>query len=291
MSLYESWYFRAIHPSKQIGVWIRHTSLEDSLGRITGAHWFTLFTPTGVAARKRIFDGKPAVLSSHFAGEAEDSRWDVHVEGLAEPFEHLPHRWMYRAGWPRTKLVSVHPLASMRGEVVIGDTSIQLDGWRGMVGHNWGIEHAHRWIWIHAAGFDDEPDAWLDVSLARLKLRSRLTPWIANGALSLAGERYRIGGLWRRPKVSEEMGRATIAVAGNRLKLRIEIASPTSSASVTWPYFDPDGTEHFVANCSIASIRLKVSGRLQRSLTSDHSGAYELGMRDLPVGHPVQPYR
>lgn len=36
--------------------------------------------------------------------------------------------------------------------------------------HNWGTEHAERWIWLHCTGFEGDGDAWLDVVLARLRV-------------------------------------------------------------------------------------------------------------------------
>src|SRR6476661_2581948 len=79
-----------------------------------------------------------------------------------------------------------------------GEREIELLDWQGMVGHNWGSEHAERWIWLHGVGFEQAPDAWLDVALGRVMIAGAMTPWIANGALSLEGRRLRIGGLGAR---------------------------------------------------------------------------------------------
>ena len=57
-----------------------------------------------------------------------------------------------RATLPRTKLLSPHPGALFDGTFEIGGERIEIAGWPGMVGHNWGAEHAERWVWIHAAG-------------------------------------------------------------------------------------------------------------------------------------------
>ncbi len=37
----------------------------------------------------------------------------------------------------------------------------------------------------------EDPDAWLDVALGRVRVAGRMTPWVANGALSLDGQRLR----------------------------------------------------------------------------------------------------
>ena len=142
-----------------------------------------------------------------------------------------------------------------------GDEQISLDGWRGMVGHNWGSEHAERWIWLHGVGFEEEPEAWLDVALGRIKLAGRMTPWVANGALSLDGRRLRLGGLGARGlRVKESPDGCVVSLAGEhglRVELRAEVPRGTAAG---WRYADPDGgSGHDVINCSIAALELTVA--------------------------------
>ena len=94
---------------------------------------------------------------------------------------------------------------------------VDLDGWRGMVGHNWGAEHAERWIWMHGAGFEGHDDAWLDAGLGRIKVGPLTTPWIANGVLHLDGERHRLGGpeKARKTDVHESPDRCDFALPGS----------------------------------------------------------------------------
>ena len=44
------------------------------------------------------------------------------------------------------------PDAVFTGWIEAGDRRTEVAGWRGMVGHNWGSEHAERWVWLHAVG-------------------------------------------------------------------------------------------------------------------------------------------
>ena len=94
---------------------------------------------------------------------------------------------MYRAPLPRTKLASPQPDAVFAGWVEAAGARTEVAGWRGMVGHNWGAEHAERWVWLHAVGFAEAPGAWLDVALGRVRVGRDVTPWVANGALALDG--------------------------------------------------------------------------------------------------------
>src|SRR5207247_8508574 len=70
------------------------------------------------------------------------------------PFHHLPYRRLYGAPLPRTKFLSPYPSARFDGTVTVGGDEIDLAGWPGMIGHNWGAEHAERWVWIQAPELD-----------------------------------------------------------------------------------------------------------------------------------------
>ncbi len=162
-----------------------------------------------------------------------------------------------------------------------------------MVGHNWGSEHAERWIWLHGAGFEGDADAWLDVVLARISVGGRLTPWSGFGALRLDGEVHRLGGLsrTRSTRVDEHPTRLAFSLGGRDLRVHGRIAAPASSF-VGWVYADPDGAAHDVVHCSIADLELTVDGprRASRVLRASGVAAYELGMREHDHGIEVQPY-
>ena len=50
-----------------------------------------------------------------------------------------------------------------------------------MIGHNWGSEHAERWVWLEGTGFEGSPGTYFDAGAARVKLGSRASPWIPRG--------------------------------------------------------------------------------------------------------------
>jgi hypothetical protein len=162
-----------------------------------------------------------------------------------------------------------------------------------MVGHNWGSEHAERWIWLHGIGFEESPSAWLDVALGRVLVAGRLTPWMASGAISLEGRRMRLGGLGARGlKVAESAARCTLSLPGeNRLTVEAHVDTPAAAAA-GWRYADPDGGEHDVVNCSVAALSLNVRphGEAARTLHTRHGAAYELGMRERDHGVELAPF-
>jgi hypothetical protein len=220
--------------------------------------------------------------SAELAPEA--IRWKLHIRHDASELRHFKQSFLYKTPLPRTKLTSPAPAARFDGTIELPGRTLRLDGWRGMVGHNWGSEHAARWIWLHGIDFREDAQAWLDVALGRVLVGGHLTPWIANGALSIDGRRSRLGGLGARGlKVAESAGRCSLTLPGERgLLVEAHIDTPPGS-SAEWRYSDPsahgpDG-EHDVVNCSVAALALNVRppGEAATTLHTSHGAAYELG--------------
>ena len=305
---YESFYIKACHPSEPLGVWIRHTVHKRPGEAPKGSLWFTLFDGEPAAVKQTLDDvgagedeyihiGGSRLSSGSATGTAEGegrrAAWDLTFESASEPLFHLPKGWMYRAPVPRTKLLSPYPDARFSGTASFGDREVELDGWRGMIGHNWGAQHAERWIWLHGAGFEEDGDAWFDGALGRIKLGPVTTPWIANGMLFLDGVRHRLGGPGKagRTEVDERPDGATFTLPGDGLTLQGTVGA-AREAFVGWVYADPDGSEHHTVNCSISDMTLTVSkpGEGARTLTLAGGAAYELGMREKDHGMAIQPF-
>jgi hypothetical protein len=230
-------------------------------------------------------------------GRCGAASWSLRFTCEEPELRHLAREWLYRARLPRTKLTSPAPAARFDGPIEVAGApgrGAEAQGWRGMVGHNWGAEHAERWIWLHGLDFEEAPDAWLDVALGRVKVAGRLTPWVANGALSIDGKRFRVGGLSARGlHVAETPDGCELRLTGERgLELEARVSVPTGTAA-GWRYADPDGGAHDVVNCSIAALELNVKlpgEQVPRSLHSAHGAAYELGMREHDHGVPIAPF-
>jgi hypothetical protein len=307
--MYESFYLRAVSPSEPVGVWIRNT-VHKAPGRPPrGSVWCTVFDARAgapfmhkhstdelsVPAGGWIAIGDAASMGPGRAqGSCGPARWSLGFSSTEPELRHLSPELLYRMPLPRTKLTSPAPAATFDGVLELdGRDPIELSGWRGMVGHNWGSEHAERWIWLHGIGFEDAPDAWLDVALGRLLIAGRMTPWVANGVLNLDGRRHRLGGLDARGlRVRESVQGAALDIPGVRgLSLRASIEVPSGSAA-GWRYADPDGGEHDVVNCSVAGLELTVerNGFAPRTLRTEQGCAYELGMRERDHGVAIAPF-
>jgi hypothetical protein len=295
---YESYYLRAVDPAAPRGVWIRHTVLRRPGGAPAGSLWCTVWdaaagppvavksTPGLAVARDWLETAGarfgPGAVSGRATAGPHGAAWDITVADAVPPLRHLPHEWLYRAPLPRTKLESPAPAARLSGTVEADGRRLELDGWPGMIGHNWGSQHAERWLWLHGIGFDGAPDAWLDVAIGRVRIGRTTTPWIANGALHVDGRRHGLGGLRAPVEVDARPGEATVTLG----EVRIHARAPLEQ-TIAWVYADPPGGEHHSANCSIAALEVRTGGR---TLATAHGGVYELGMRERDHGLRVAPF-
>ncbi len=309
---YESFYVKATRPGGGRGIWIRHTVHKRPGSEPQGALWFTLFDADRPEPRATKLTVPAAELSApdgayiqvgggvlepgHAQGEIETEAmrvgWDLRFEDGAEAFRHLPYEFLYQAPLPRTKLLSPHPDTRFTGIVTVDDESIAVDAWPGMVGHNWGAEHAERWTWIEANEFR-QGDGYFDAALGRIKLGPWTTPWIGNAMLHIDGESHRLGGLdrIRSTRIDDEPTECSFELAGKGVKVRGRVSSEAHNF-VAWVYADPEGPEHNTLNCSISDLELTVErrGHEPRLLECVGAAAYEIGMRETDHGIPLQPY-
>jgi hypothetical protein len=307
---YESWFLSArdAEPGRPArALWIRHTRHHAaSAPAETVAMWCTLFDaaqggPRAVKESSPAFPGSAVSGPLQFRGEAHArgrmAAWDLAVTGGGAPLHHLQPGFLYRAPVPRTKLEAPVPDGHAGGRLVIDGRVLEVVGWRATVGHNWGAEHAERWVWLHAAGFEDEPDAWLELALARVRLGGATLPWVANGALSLGGERLRLGGLGHVPgvRVAALPGRLEAIVPGGRVEIRVAVHADLGQVA-GFRYggvgADPQAGGREVLHAGIAEVRLGVRrrGRTSAELYTPSGGAYELGSREFTQRVPLQPY-
>jgi hypothetical protein len=300
---YESFYLKACHPEAPLGAWIRYTVHKRPGAQPNGSLWVTFFdgAAQGPRAHKETLPGPhsgsganpawvaigEASIGAGFArGSIDGAEWDLRFSSAEPPLFHLPRGWMYRAKLPRTKLLSPVPAARFDGSLRIDGRELMVDGWRGVIGHNWGAQHAERWIWLH--GLTESGD-WLDAAIGKVKLGRLTTPWVASGALSLGGRRTRLGGPGRKVEVTETPERCDFLLTGRGVKVRGRVSAPRKDV-VGWVYADPDGGEHNTVNCSIADLEVQVEGAASASLAVQGAAAYELGMRERDHGMPIQPF-
>jgi len=310
---YESFYIKAVQPEGGKGVWIRHTVHKRPGAEPNGSIWFCLFdreaegpraTKVTVPAAQleapagewiRVADAVigPGRAEGSVDTEALSAAWSFTFTGEAEPCKYLPADWLYKAPLPKTKFLAPYPDARFEGRLEVDDEPYELSGWPGMIGHNWGTEHAERWVWLEGTGFADAPSTYFDAGAARVRLGSRISPWIPSGMLVLDGVAHRLGGLGaiRSARIDEHPSVCSFLLPGKDVVVHGRVSAPEKDF-VGWVYADPKGPEHNTVNCSVADLELTVErpGQPPRKLTLEGGGAYELGMRERDHGIPIQPY-
>ncbi|HXS87295.1 MAG TPA: hypothetical protein VN741_16855 [Mycobacterium sp.] len=303
---YESVYCALVHPTEPEALWVRTTVQKRPGKEPTGALWLTWFRPTGVRATK--INDLPVSPSGHglscgpasqgpagtrgsVESEQLSARWDLAFAPRTDGLEHLHSAFLYRAPLPRTKATSPVPDLDVEGTLVLDGTPVDLTGWTGMLGHNWGTEHAARWIWLRASGFGEDGTGWLDAVLGRVRVGPALAPWTAFGALELDGTRHRLGGLLARgTSVALSDNGATIGLSGPGVSVRIR-AEVSLPATVGWEYSDPGGHRHEVVNSSVADISLAIDrGRSREAFHPSRRGVLEVGGDRRAFDVPLQPF-
>jgi hypothetical protein len=321
---YESFYVKACRPDGGLGIWIRHTVHKRPGQPATGSIWFTLFDREAPAPRAtkvtvpaselsvpaggwirvvgaEVGPGRAEGSVGVEAGEAHGSddsvvlsaKWSLRFSGDTEPCRYLPADWLYEAPLPRTKFVAPVPDAVFEGSLEVAGRTIDISGWPGMIGHNWGTEHAERWVWLEGTGFAGTAGTWFDAGAAKVRLGRRVSPWVPSGMLALDGVRHRLGGLGaiRSSSIEESPDGCSFVLPGKDIVVRGRVEAPRKDF-VGWVYADPTGDEHHTINCSVADLELTVErpGVPDRNLTLQGGAAYELGMRETDHGIPIQPF-
>lgn len=310
---YESFYIKACRPGGGQGIWIRHTVHKRPGAEPNASIWFVFFdreadgpratkvtVPAGelsVPAGSWIEVDGAEIGPGRAVGAVDEkpvkASWDLTFSGDAEPCKYLPSDRLYETRLPKTKFVAPFPDATFSGRLEIDGEAIELNGWPGMIGHNWGSEHAERWVWLEGTGFADRPDTYFDAGAARIKLGPWTTPWVPSGMLVLDGESHRLGGFGRirGATIEESAGECRFVLPGKDIVVRGRASAPKKDF-VGWVYADPNGPEHHTINCSAADLELTVERPAVPALHLElpAGGAYELGMRETDHGIPIQPF-
>jgi hypothetical protein len=296
---YESWFVSARDPVSPRALWIRHTRLRSGAGPESAALWCTVADP-GLGEQpvvvKQVFGAFPpgaAAGPGQFRGTAamagQNARWDLAITSGQPAVRPLRPAVLYRAPLPRTKLEASVPDGLVAGLLEVDGRRIEVNQWRGTIGHNWGTEHADRWVWLHAAGFAAAPQAWLELALARIKVGPARSPWTAIGAVSFGGDLVLLGGLGRRPQVSANPGRLTARIPAPAGRLYLTVSTADDHAVVV-AYADPRGGTRLVRHAALATVKLSFRSRAHGELAvSGTCGAYEYGTSQHLPGITPQP--
>lgn len=307
---YESWFCRANHPSRPLAFWIRYTIFSprgrprDAIGELWCV-WFDGERRSVVAVKEehplggcrfssegldaRIADARleHASIEGSAARGAHAISWSLAYTSNEPPLLLLPEA-MYEGGFPRAKALVPAPLARFDGQLTIDGVREPIDGWIGSQNHNWGSEHTARYAWGQVAGFEDAPDAFFEVSTARVRVGPLLTPPFTPMVLRLDGEEHRLSSIVTSLRARGKYAPFAWSFSSRLDGVAIEGSFEAPSTSfVALPYGNPPGGEKTCLNSKLASCTLRVVRRDRAPLTlhTAHRGAFEiLGDDPAPEG-------
>jgi hypothetical protein len=304
---YESWFQRANDASGRRAFWIRYTIFAPR-GRpeaAVGELWAIAFDrerqriaavkqvrPIGACAfapdRLDVRIGEAMLDDGSLRGSAATEQhtiaWDLGYGGGQEPLLLLPER-LYAGRLPRAKALVGRPLAAFTGKLDVDGETIAVENWVGSQNHNWGSRHTDRYAWGQVAGFDEEPDAFLECSTARLRAGPVWLPPMSPVVLRLRGETLGWNALPRalraRGRYSPYDWRIQTASGAGSLALRIW-AEPAEFVALR--YGNPPGGTKICLNSKLARCELTLArGGRTLSLHSSRA-AFEIVDDRAPPG-------
>ncbi len=305
---YESWFSRANHPSRPLAFWIRYTIFSPA-GRpddARGELWAVVFdreqskitavkqehpiadctfSAAGLDARIGAATHDAAGLDGEASHAGHNVEWSLRYQGREAPLLLLPSR-LYRTPLPKAKALVGTPQAVFDGELSVDGERIAVDGWVGSHNHNWGRQHTDHYAWGQVAGFDDAPDAFLELSTARLKIGPLWTPWMTPLVLRLDGHAHVLTGLGQalRARGRFDPFEWTFSTRGPGVRIAGTMRAPASDF-VPLRYDNPPGGHKVCLNSKVASCELVVErGSSTVRLRTEHRAAFEILTDDPPVG-------
>jgi len=298
---YESYFQRANHPARPLAFWIRYTVFspkgrpeaavgelwaiyfDGEAGRITTAKQVSpiadcSFSPGGLDVRigdSVLHDGS---LQGGAASSGHHLAWQLSYAGDQPPLLLLPEAYYVR-GFPKAKALVGTPNAVYHGTLHVDGRQVDIDGWTGSQNHNWGSRHTDLYAWGQVAGFDDAPDAFLELSTARVKIGPLWIPWMTLVVLRLDGVEYALNSMTQALRA-----RGRFEYFTWRFDTRTEQARLTGviSAPPEWfvglHYDNPPGERKTCLNTKLARCQLILErpGQPTRRLLAQHRAAFEI---------------
>ena len=204
--------------------------------------------------------------------------WDLQYAGSQPPLLLLPYSF-YERGFPKAKAMVGSPNAIFNGGMMVNGENIRIDNWVGSQNHNWGEKHTDSYAWGQVAGFDNEPDAFLECSTARLRLGPVWSPPLSFIVLRTGGNEIRLNSLMQtfRARGRFDFTSWRINSGNSRTRITIHIHAP-KPAFVGLVYNNPPGGTKTCLNTKLATceLTLKQHGEPERTFIAKRRAAFEI---------------
>ena len=300
---YESYFQRANHPTRPLAFWIRYTiySPKNEPDKTVGEIWAIYFDGEQgqIVSVKEVVPWKKCQFShdgldvtvgtstlreARMQGQAstqqETIMWDLYSQGEEPPLLLLPPKY-YETALPKAKALVGTPNASYNGKLTVNGQDIIIDHWIGSKNHNWGSKHTDQYAWGQVAGFDNQPDAFLECSTARIKVGPFWTPWLTLIVLRYKGEEFALNQplLALKSKGSYTLNKWGFDGQNKTVRISGSIEAPSTSF-VALDYSNPPGGIKTCLNSKIAhcQITLERTGHKPVHLLTEHRAAFEILM-------------
>lgn len=302
---YESFFQRANHPTLPLAFWIRYTIFspagnpENAIGELW-AIWFDGVEGRQIAVKKEVPIHQCAFSSTNFnvnIGEAELTSeslngsavssenhitWHLNYSGSTTPLFMLPLE-RYQSFFPKAKSLVGSPRANYWGTITVNDKVHEINDWLGSQNHNWGSQHTDHYAWGQVAGFDNNPESFLEALTARIRIGPFWTPFLTLVILRYGGEEIRLNSMRQmfRARGSFSYFVWTFLSENSRFKIEGTISAPRS-AFVGLRYYNPSGGEKYCLNTKIGSCEVKVTNKRRgheskpEILFTAHRAAFEI---------------
>ncbi len=302
---YESFFVRANHPMRPLAFWIRYTlfSPRQHPEKALGELWAIVFdgeTGRHVAVKKEVPFRQCTFKTSEFFVAVDDAQlepdrlhgeatsgghtvaWNLSFAGEAQPLFLLPLN-LYKARLPKAKSLVAIPLALFYGLLLVDGEAIEVSNWVGSQNHNWGAQHTDRYAWGQVAGFDSDPDSFLEVVTARLKIGPVWTPSMTPIVLRHRGEEFALTALMQTIRANASFDYFTWHFHSRTNVISIEgTISASREAFVGLRYSNPPGGIKQCLNTKIARCELTVTrpathgAKTVDALTTRQRAAFEI---------------
>lgn len=231
----------------------------------------------------RIEEGR---LHGHVTSGGRRIAMDLRFTTDAAPLVPYPSRRMYEGPLPSTKVVSPHPDSRFDGTFTVDGETVEVRGWHGMQGHNWGTRHTELYAWSHCNQWDGHEDLVLEGMTGRVKLGPVLAPPLTVLSVRHRGVRYDFNAplMIARNRGTIELRRWTFSAKSALATVTGELWADTRDF-VGLAYENPDGAITNCLNSKLARgrVRLSVRGRPDiEALT--RAAALEIGTKDPDHG-------
>ena len=309
---YESYFLRANHPSRALAFWIRYTifsprgRMDSSEGQLWGIY-FDGENSTIIACKHAVPISQCSFSNSSLAVRIEDSSldgstlhgaisqgahrfsWDLEYQGDQDPAFLLPLSF-YDGGFPKAKALTGIPLADFSGHLKVDGREIDVARWRGSQNHNWGIKHTDQYAWGQVAGFDNDPNAFLECSTVRLKIGPLWTPWLTNVVFRVHEQEIKLNSLAQAMRNRGRYDYVSWEIEAHKapFHVKISIEAPKKGFAGLL-YDDPPGGRKTCLNTKLASctVQLKVDGKPPATLQTASRAAFEIlamaGDHEVPI--------